>query len=258
MSAALVLSQVNTHLYYCHFYFILLSFIFFLDKRVFTLLARNFEWVSVHVFLLTVGILSLVCHSAFNNFPLKFWVSWNGLKSKNISGRSSYTRHLNYYVSKGMTACVREVDMSPCSYVLFILELEAIINYLGMRQAWTSYIRFTPVATLCSKWANPFNSHFISGLLNLLMIVDISQRYRDMTRAASLSASLQLGRLQWPQGRQSSQAGQRSSGDGAVVQKEAPVFPDNHSLILRHCLLYLLPNFLICQGMGALHLLPPG
>jgi len=57
------------------------------------------------------------------------------LKSKNISGRSSYTRYLNYYVSKGMTACVREADMSPCSYALFILELEAIINYLGERQA---------------------------------------------------------------------------------------------------------------------------
>jgi len=34
-----------------------------------------------------------------------------------------------------MTAHVREADMSPCSYVLFILELEAIINYLGERQA---------------------------------------------------------------------------------------------------------------------------
>jgi len=34
-----------------------------------------------------------------------------------------------------MTACVREADMSPCSYALFILELEAIINYLGERQA---------------------------------------------------------------------------------------------------------------------------
>lgn len=135
-----------------------------------------------------MGILSLVCHAAFNNFPLKFWVSWNGLKSKNISGRSSYTRHLNYYVSKGMTARVREVDMSPCSYVLFILELEAIINYLGVRQTWTSYISFTPVATLCSKQANPFNSHLISVLLNLLMIGDISNRYWDMMRAAASAA----------------------------------------------------------------------
>lgn len=33
-----------------------------------------------------------------------------------------------------MTAHIREVDMSPCSYVLFILELEAIINYLGVKQ----------------------------------------------------------------------------------------------------------------------------
>lgn len=131
----------------------------FLDKIVFTLLARNLGWVSAHVFLLTAGILSLVCHAAFNNFPLKSWVSWNGLKSKNISGRSSYTRHLNYYVSKGMTARVREVDMSPCSYVLFILKLEAIVNYLGARQAWTHCIRFTPVATLCSRQANPFNSY---------------------------------------------------------------------------------------------------
>lgn len=170
------------------FFFILLSFIYFLDRIVFTLWARNFGWESVHVFLLTVGILSLVCHAAFNNFPLKFWVSWNGLKSKNISGRSSYTRHLNYYVSKGMTARVREVDMSPCSYVLFILELEAIINYLGVRQTWTRYISFTPVATLCSKQANPFNCHFISVLLNLLMIGDISNRYWDMMRAATSAA----------------------------------------------------------------------
>lgn len=70
-----------------------------------------------------VRVLSLVCHAVFNNSLLEFRVSWNGLKSKNISGRSSYTRHLNYYVSKEMTGYVREADMSPCSYVLFILEL---------------------------------------------------------------------------------------------------------------------------------------
>lgn len=56
-------------------------------------------------------------------FPLEFRVCRSVLKSKNISCRSSYTRHLNYYVSKEMTAYVREADKSPCSYVLFILEL---------------------------------------------------------------------------------------------------------------------------------------
>jgi hypothetical protein len=71
----------------------------------------------------SVGVFSSVCHAVFNSAPLEFGVSWNGLKSKNISGRSSYTRHLNYYVSKEMTGCVRESDTSPCSYVLFILEL---------------------------------------------------------------------------------------------------------------------------------------
>jgi len=94
-----------------------------------------------------------------------------------------------------MTARVREVDMSPCSYVLFILELEAIINYLGVRQASTCCIRFTPVATLWSKWANPFNSHFTSALLNLLTIADISNRPQDMIKAAPLFASLQLDHL---------------------------------------------------------------
>lgn len=159
-------------------------------------------------------------NTAFNNFLLKSWVSWNGLKSKNISGRSSYTRHLNYYVSEGMTACVREVDMSPCSYVLFILELEAIINYLGARQAWTHCIRFTPVATLCSRQANPFNSYFISVQSNLLMIVDIFNRYQDMIKAAPLFAGLQLDHLWWLQGRQNSEAEWRSGGDGAAVKKQ--------------------------------------
>lgn len=70
-----------------------------------------------------VSVFSSVCCAVFNNAPLEFGVSWIGLKSKNISGRSSYTRHLNYYVSKEMTGCVRESDTSPCSYVLFILEL---------------------------------------------------------------------------------------------------------------------------------------
>lgn len=94
-----------------------------------------------------VRVLSLVCHAVFNNSPLEFRVSWNGLKSKNISGRSSYTRHLNYYVSKEMTGYVREADMSPCSYVLFILELEAIINYLGLRLARAQSLRYKPDAT---------------------------------------------------------------------------------------------------------------
>lgn len=43
-----------------------------------------------------------------------------------------------------MTTSVRKADMYPCSSVLFILELEAVINYLGLRQPWTPYIPFTP------------------------------------------------------------------------------------------------------------------
>lgn len=46
-----------------------------------------------------------------------------------------------------MTGYVREADMSPCSYVLFILELEAIINYLGLRLAWAQSLRYKPAAT---------------------------------------------------------------------------------------------------------------
>lgn len=160
---------------------------------------KNCVWMSVHMLILTVEILSLLCHAAFNNFPIEFWVSWNRLKSKNISGRSSYTRHLNYYVSKGMTAHVREADMSPCSYVLFILELEAIINYLGVRQAWTRYIRFTPVPTVCSKRVNPFNSYFNFVQLILLVIADILNRYWDMIEASLFLGSPQHDPLQWLQ-----------------------------------------------------------
>lgn len=103
-----------------------------------------------------VRVLSLVCRALFNNSLLEFGVSWNGLKSKNISGRSSYTRHLNYYVSKEMTGSVREADMSPCSYVLFILELEAIINYLGLTLAWAQSLGYEPAATSWSCLVNPF------------------------------------------------------------------------------------------------------
>lgn len=229
-----------------------------LDKTVLMLLARNFGWVSVHLFLLTVEIFCFISHSTFNNFPLQFWVSWNGLKSKDISGRNSYTRYLNYYISSGMTAHIREVDMSPCSYVLFILELEAIINYLGVKQHEhiTSDLYHLPHKVVSGL--NFFNSHFISVLLNLLMIVDTSNRYWGSIKAAPLFAGLQLDHLQWPQGSQGSEAGWWSSGDGVVVQKLAPVSLDNRCLMLSHCLLYLLPNLLSCQGAGALHLLPPG
>lgn len=104
----------------------LMSFFFFFNSSlgISLLTVESFRW-SICSFWQnkTISVLSLVCHAVFNNSLLKFRVSWNGLKSKNISGRSSYTRHLNYYVSKEMTGCVREADMSPCSYVLSILEL---------------------------------------------------------------------------------------------------------------------------------------
>lgn len=91
------------------------------------------------------------------------------------------------------------------------------------------------------------------------MIVDILNRYQGMIKTALLFTGPQLDYLQWPQGRQNSEAEWSSSGDGVVVKKTPtqPVFLDNHHLFLRYCLLYQLPNFLICQNMGALHLLPP-
>lgn len=113
------------------------SFHFFNSSPgILLLTVKGFRWSICSLWQnKSVGVFFSVCRSAFNNASLEFGVSWNGLKSKYISGRSSYTRHLNYYVSKEMTGCVRESDMSPCSYVLFILELWAIINYLGPRLA---------------------------------------------------------------------------------------------------------------------------
>lgn len=104
---------------------LILIFLFFNSSRGIPLPpVKRFRW-SICSFWQKepVKVLSSVCRAVFNNSPLAFRVFWNGLKSKNISGRSSYTRHLNYYVSKEMTGCVRESDMSPCSYVPFILEL---------------------------------------------------------------------------------------------------------------------------------------
>lgn len=96
------------------------------SQDVFTVIVKSLKLMSICSLWqnkLVKNTFFKVCHAVFDNFPLEFRVSRNGLKSKNISGRSSYTRHLNYYVSKEMTACVREADKSPCSYVLFMLEL---------------------------------------------------------------------------------------------------------------------------------------
>lgn len=61
--------------------------------------------------------------------------------------------------------------------------------------------------TLCGTRARPFRSRFISVLLNFLKITDTSGRYPNTIKAASL----QLDPLQWLQGRQGSETGQRSS-----------------------------------------------
>ena len=68
--------------------------------------------------------------------------------------------------------------------MLFILELGAIINYLGVREPRTPSITFIPGATLCAERAH--SSRFISVLLNLLMITDISGGFSNMIKAAAL------------------------------------------------------------------------
>lgn len=187
------------------------------------------------MFLLTVARLSSVCHSAYSKSSLIFWVSWNGLKSKNISDRSSYSRHLNYYVSKGMTASVRKADVYPCSNVVFILELGAIINYLGLRQPWTPYIPFIPGV--------------VGGLtlsILLLFLCCWTCWWSQISKHDKSSCS-----APWAPAVTAGKAGLRERAQEQLFRKTPPVFLDNHCLISRHCWFNLLPISFHLSGHGS-------
>lgn len=65
------------------------SFIFNSSLSISLLTDKKFRW-SICSFWQNkpAWVLSLVCHAVFNNSYLEFRFSWNGLKSKNTSGRA--------------------------------------------------------------------------------------------------------------------------------------------------------------------------
>lgn len=145
-----------------------------------------------------------------------------------------------------MTASVRQADLYSCSFVLFMLELEAIINYLGVGQPWTPYITFIP-------GAHPLHSHFISVLLNLLMSADISGRYPNIKNILKHDKNHDKSNCSapWSCTVTAGKAGLRDRAEEQLFKKTPPVFLDKHCLISRHCWFYLLPNYFHLSGHGS-------